>query len=282
MSTTDEIKKQLTAKPAVTSLQSLIEKSAKELGRALPAHLNPERLVRIALTAIRLNPQLSQCTPESFMGSLFVLAQLGLEPIAGRAYLLPFKNNRKVGTEWKSVLEVQSVVGYKGYVDLFYRHEKSMALSWGVVKANDDFDFEKGTSSFLRHKYGAGDRGKTLGYWVMAEILGGGKTFEYMSHAEAMAHGKEHSKTYDKKAEKFYDNSPWAKEEDSMGLKTVFIQLSKVIPVSMELQKAIAADETSRDYRSGIDDALDLPVTTTWEEAAEQVNADDKKPEAAQ
>lgn len=60
-----------------------------------------------------------------------------------------------------------------------------------------------------------------------------------------------------------------------MCLKTVLIQLGKLLPLSVEIQRAIAADETSREYRRGIDDALDLTPTTTWE--AEEVETVSKE-----
>lgn len=271
MATQSDVTKTL-AKPAAApkTIQSLIQSAAKELGKALPAHLSADRLVRIALTSIRLNPGLAACTPESFLGSLFVLAQLGLEPVAGRAYLLPFKNNRKVNGEWKAFLEVQALIGYKGYVDLFYRHDKAVLLCWGVVREKDEFDYEKGTAAFLKHKEAKGDRGPVQGYWVMAELKGGGKAFEYMSLDECLAHGRQHSKTFDKKANdgagEFYKSSPWVLEQDSMCLKTVLIQLAKILPLSIELQRALTVDETSRDYRAGLDDALDSPVTTHWDD----------------
>ena len=177
-----------------------MKKSAKELGRALPAHMNPERLTRIALTCVRLNPTLAQCTPESFMGSLFTAAQLGLEPVGGRAYLLPFKNNKKQADgSWKSVLECQLVIGYKGLADLFYRHEKAVELAWGVIHEKDDYSYEKGTNAFLKHKPALTDRGAPIAYYVMATLKSGGKPFEVMSVQDCMEHGKKHSKTYDKK-----------------------------------------------------------------------------------
>lgn len=267
MSNIESLKKEMTT-PKVATLQSIIESSAKELGRALPSHLNPQRLVRIALTNIRLNPALASCTPESFLGALFTLAQLGLEPVAGRAYLLPFKNNRKIGNEWKSTLEVQAIIGYRGLVDLFYRHEKAVMLTWGVVHEGDDFDYRKGTGQYLHHKPAKTKRGDVVGYWVAAKLQNGGEPFEYMSREDCMAHGAKHSKTYDKKAEKFYESSPWFKEEEAMCLKTVLIQLAKLLPLSMELQQAIANDETSRDFRRGFTDVLDIPATTNWEEPA--------------
>jgi recombination protein RecT len=265
MSTTETLKKDL-AKPKATPLQDLIQQSAKELGRALPSHLSADRLVRIALTNIRLNPGLAQCTPESFLGALFTLAQIGVEPVAGRAYLLPFINNRKVGNEWRKTLEVQAIIGYKGLVDLFYRHEKSVMLTWGVVKEGDDFDYRKGTGQFLHHKPGQ-KRGKVLGYWVAAKLQNGGEPFEYMSAEDCMAHGQAHSKTWDKNEGRFYPSSPWANEPEAMCLKTVLIQLAKLLPLSMEMQTAIANDETSREYRNGLGSVLDIPATTNWDDS---------------
>jgi recombination protein RecT len=264
MATPEETGKALQAKQEPQTLQTLIEKSARELGRALPDHMRPERLVRIALTCIRLNPELGRCTPESFLGSLFTAAQIGIEPVAGRAYLLPFNNNRKVGNVWQNVKEVQFVLGYKGLAELFYRHEKAVQLAWGTVHENDDFSYAYGTDAFIKHRPAEKNHGAVKGYYVIAKLQGGGQPFMYMSHADCIEHGKKHSKTYDTTKKQFNSKSPWATSEDSMCLKTVMIQLMKLLPLSVELQRAVATDESSREYRSGIDDALDLPDTTDW------------------
>jgi len=269
MTQNDKLSKALetqTAKPK--GLQDLIRESTKELGKALPAHLSPERLVRIALTSIRLNPELTKCTPESFLGSLFVLAQLGLEPVAGRAYLLPFNNKRKdAAGNWSSVKEVQALVGYKGLVDLFYRHESALSLDMQTVHANDEFKFQYGTSSELIHRPAMKDRGAVIGFYAVAKMKGGASAFKFMSLEDCLEHGKKHSKTYDKVKKAFYPSSPWASNMEGMCLKTVLIQLAKLLPLSIEMQQAIQVDETSRDFRKGIDSALDMPVTTDWQEA---------------
>lgn len=271
MATTETMKKALEQTPPPRDLRSLIENSAKELGRALPEHMRPERLVRIALTCIRTTPKLANCTPESFLGSLFMAAQLGLEPIAGRAYLIPFLNSRQRpdGSGWHKVLEAQFVMGYRGLAELFYRHEKAVMLNWGVVKEKDDFDYELGTEAFLKHVPARADRGQIYGFYVIAD-LGKAKPFHYMSYQDCLEHGKKHSKTYDKRAGTFMADSPWATNVEAMCLKTVLIQLCKVLPLSFELARAVEQDETSRDYKAGIGDALEMPTTTDWQEPAQE------------
>jgi recombination protein RecT len=270
MATTETVKKEV-AKVGTRDLRSLIEQSAKELARALPEHMRPERLVRIALTCIRTNPALGECTPESFLGALFVAAQIGVEPVAGQAYILPFNNKRAINGEWKTVKEAQFVLGYKGLASLFYRHEKAVQISWGVVHEHDEFEYEYGTEARLSHKPRSRDRGAVEGYYVVASLAGGGKPFMYMSREECLAHGKKHSKTFDKKSMTFYASSPWATNEDAMCLKTCLIQLGKLLPLSVEIQTAISADETSRDFKTGIGDAMDMTPTTTWDADGETV-----------
>lgn len=258
-----------------TTIQDMVTGAAVELGKALPNSMSPERLTRIALTCLRTNPELTQCTPESLMGALFTSAQLGIEPVAGQAYLLPFWNSYKVGTEWKKKREVQFILGYKGVISLFYRHAKSVALLWGVVHKNDEFDYELGTDAYLKHKPAMGERGAVVGYWIMAELASGGKPFEYMSHEDCMEHGKQHSKTYDKKKGIFYKSSPWATSPESMCLKTVLLKLSKTLPLSIEIQQAIQTDETSRNYRDGVKNMIEIPDQTNWNEE-ETENQNDK------
>ena len=135
MAKTEDVTKAMAEAPKAVSVQDLINKSVKELGRALPEHMNPERLARIALTCIRLTPKLGQCTPESFMGALFTAAQIGIEPVAGRAYILPFKNNRKKpdGT-WHSIMEAQFLLGYKGLAE-FDRAMNGLDSRFGLLAA---------------------------------------------------------------------------------------------------------------------------------------------------
>jgi recombination protein RecT len=266
MANTENVSKALSTTPQVKSIDKLIEESVPELEKALPQGMDAQRMGRIALTSIRLNPELAKLPPESyksFLGSLFTLAQIGLEPIAGQAYLLPFNNKGKT--------EVQAVIGYKGLKELFYRHQAAISLDMQTVRANDEFDYAYGTEARLLHRPAMKDRGEVIGYYAVAQLKGGGSLFRYMSKEETLAHGKRHSKSFGS------PYSPWTKEPDAMGMKTVIIQLAKMLPMSVELQRAIAADETSRDFRPGVP-PLDIPAKEIWDE----VGAPDIDPETGE
>jgi len=266
----------ISSTPEQKTLVDIIKASTKELGKALPKHLSPERLTRIATTCIRQNPRLAQCTPASFMGSLFVCAQMGLEPVAGLAHLVPFSNSKTVNGKWIKVLECQLIIGYKGIAELFYRHEKSGMIDWGVVHEKDDFSYELGTNAYLKHKPATGERGNVIGYYCIYTLLNGLKKFNYMTRTECMDHGMRHSKTFDGK--EFNAKSPWATNPDSMCLKTVMLQGSKTVPMSTELRRALETDETSREFRDGVTDALDLPVNSYQEaETDKEITADTSK-----
>ena len=164
-------------------IEVLIKASLKELGKALPAHLNAERLVRIALTTLRQNPKLAECNPMSILGALFQSAQLGLEPnVEGQAYINPYMNSKKIVDEngkvkWIKVPEAQFQIGYKGYIELFYRHNAAEYLDTHAVHENDKFEYEYGTNSYLHHSPVFKNRGEVIAYYAVAKIKEGGCVF---------------------------------------------------------------------------------------------------------
>lgn len=245
-------------------IEELIQKSLNELGKALPSHLSAERLVRIALTTIRLNPSLTECTKESFLGALFQAAQLGLEPnVEGQAYIIAYNNSKKVNGEWVKIKEAQFQIGYKGYIELFYRHGNAVSIDMHCVHENDLFEYSYGTDSYLKHVPVFKNRGEVIAYYAIAKMKNGGSLFKVMSKDECIEHGKTHSKCYDSKTGGFDKNSPWYKDPDAMCKKTVLIQLVKLLPKSIELQKALAMDNTTKVTLKP--DMFEVKDETNWE-----------------
>lgn len=267
MATIKKVKNQIqTSKTNLQKIEDLLKLSAENMGQALPSHMNKERLNRIILSLLKMTPKLQECTPVSITAAVFQMAQLGLEPIDGQAYIIPYENSKKGLTtgQWYRVKEAQFQIGYKGYVSLFYRHQSSLALFWGIVCENDKFDFDKGRN-ILSHKINLkGERGEPYAYWVKARLQNGAEIFEVMSKLEIIDHAEKHSKAYNKKENKFYDNTPWLTDFNSMALKTVLIQLMKLLPKSVEIQRAIQMDETTK---SRVDeDMASVPDETNWDE----------------
>ena len=62
----------------------------KKFEMAVPKWMSVDRLLRVIFASVMRNPKLLQCTTESLLSSVMQCAQLGLEPILGRAHLIPY------------------------------------------------------------------------------------------------------------------------------------------------------------------------------------------------
>lgn len=273
MATVAAIKKQVNSnQEKKTDIAVFVRNQINELGNALPSFISPERFVRVAVTSIRLNPKLGQCTQASLLGALFQAAQLGLEPnIEGQAYLIPYWNSKT------KKYECQFQIGYKGYIELFYRHGAALTVDMHTVYENDYFKYSYGTSPNLEHCPVLKDRGEPIAYYAVVTLKNGGSIFKVMNREECIEHGKTHSKCYvtqkwsdidnkyiEVKEPYFEPNSPWAKDPNAMCKKTVLIQLAKLMPKSVELQKALAVDSTTK--LTIKPDMFTVPDETDWDE----------------
>lgn len=206
------------------SIAQFIRTMQPEIERALPKHMDADRMARLLLTAVRQTPKLAQCDPQSFAGAVLTASALGLEPnLSGEAYLIPYGR------------ECQLVLGYQGLVKLFWQHPLAAHIDAQAVYANDDFDYAYGLDPFLRHKPALGERGDVVAYYGVAALKTGAKTFVVLSpeQVRALRGGKEGP------SGKIADPMRW------MERKTVLRQLFKTLPRSTDLNHALASDETN-------------------------------------
>lgn len=237
------------------TLTALIERQKPEIARALPKHMDPDRLARIATTVLRQTPQLGQCTPESFLGALMTCAQLGLEPgPLGHAYLVPFKNNKN------GVFEVTFIPGYRGLVELARRSGQVQSVQAHVVREGDRFDYEFGLNPKLEHKP-AGSDGEVTHAYAVVRYKDGGADFDVMTVAEVDAI---------RKRSRAATNGPWVTDYAEMAKKTVLRRLLKTAPMSVEYHQAVAQEERVR-TRIDLDD---LDVTPPISEEPEAVDGE--------
>lgn len=215
-----------------TSLKGLIRSMEPEIKKALPSVITPERFTRMVFTALSSNPNLQDCTPQSFLGSMMQAAQLGLEPNTpiGQAYLVPYKNHGK--------LECQFQLGYKGLIDLAYRSGEIKDIQAHEVYENDKFEYEFGLEPKLKHIPATSNRGEVIMYYAVFHMVNGGYGFEVMSKDDIIKHAQKASQAYGSSF------SPWDNYFDEMSKKTVIKKCLKYAPIKTDFVRAISADET--------------------------------------
>lgn len=246
--------KMVASQAGIGKVKGFFESQRSTLVAVLPKHVSADRMLKIALGALRTTPKLMNCSVESLMGAVVHCSQLGLEPNTplGHAYLIPFENRRKNTTE------VQIVLGYKGLIDLARRSGQIVSIAAHEVCANDKFDYSYGLEETLVHKPAMNARGPVVAFYAVAKLTGGGHAFEVMSAEQIneirdSSQGWQQAKRYGKT-----DGTPWGAHYAEMGRKTVLRRLVKYLPVSIELAQAATLDEVSSSGRSqALDNVLD-------------------------
>lgn len=217
--------------PKPPTVFDLIERQKNEIARALPKHLDAEQYVRAALTEVKRTKGLAECDATSLLGGLMLASRLGLElgPL-GHAYLLPFRNKTTGRTEATFVL------GYRGILDLAWRSGRLKSIEAHEVCRNDEFDFAYGLEPKLVHKPAIeGERGAAYAYYGVAHFKDGGYYFLVMSRAEVEEH---------RKRSRSKDNGPWITDFNAMARKTIIRAMAPYLPLSTEIAREIAHDET--------------------------------------
>ena len=182
---TNEI--QTTDKPR--TLEGILQspRAGEQFAKALPEHLTPDRFVRVALTCVRKNPKLKECTQESVFNALLNLSAMGLEPDGRRAHLIPYGR------------ECTLIVDYKGLVELVRRSGDVAEIHTDVVCAGDIFEHNKGRIE--RHTFDLQEkRGEPYAAYAEVTFKGGGEQAVIMSFDEIEAI---------RKASRGANQSPW-------------------------------------------------------------------------
>lgn len=207
---------------------ALLAKMKPAIQAALPRHLTPDRMLRMATTCIKRTPKLVNCDPMSVIGCIVELSQLGLEPSTplGHAWILPY------GTR------AQVIIGYKGFISLADR--SGIRIRAEVVRADDVFDYQYGTDERLMHKPYDGDGDAPLKYaYAIARFPDGTQMFRVVTGRD-IARAKASSS-----AARGSKDSPWTTDPDQMWRKTAVRRLAPFLPLSAEFVRAVALDESA-------------------------------------
>lgn len=234
----------VTKKDKKPTMMDFIKASEKQITKALPSAITPERFTRICMTAVTQNPDLGLCTPQSFAGAMLTAAQLGLEPNTplGQAYLIPY-NNGRTGTK-----ECQFEVGYRGLIELAHRSGDLQSIEAHIVYENDEFEYELGLEPVLKHKPAMENRGNIEWVYAVYKLKSGGFGFEVMSVEDI----NKHRDKYSQAARRGF--SPWNDNWEEMAKKTVIKRVLKYAPMKSEFVTAMVQDGSTLNFEDRGDD----------------------------
>lgn len=214
------------------AVRTLLNEQRGEIARALPKHFNVDRMLRIALTEVRKNPELLDCQKESFLGAIIQSSQLGLEPgnALGQCYLIPFKNSKR------GIKEVQLMIGYQGFIDLISRTDNAPVGVPCAVYEGDEFEYALGLAPTIAHRPAKArdPKAKLTHAYVVYTFHDGRKVFDVMNRQEIDAVRARSKST---------GFSPWQSDFEAMAKKSVIRRIFKYLPKSVELQRAVNLDE---------------------------------------
>lgn len=256
------------AKPASKSLElrDWLQSDAikQQFQQVLPRWMNADRFLRVAGSAIVKNPRLQDCTPQSILVALMQAAQLGLEPVLGRAHLIPYKNNKT------GAFEVQFQVGYQGFIDLAERTDKFSGITAHCVYKNDLFEIELGTVETLRHKPADGDRGALKGAYTVWTRKDGRKAFSYLSIEEINRKFRSRSIAWQHNPK----DSPWGTDPDEMAKKSMIKHHAKMEPAAIEVMAAVEWDNATEagEPISLLSDSMPPEITAPTERTADDID----------
>jgi len=230
------------------TLANLVDKMKGEIARALPKHIDPDRMARVATTALRTVKNLDACDAASFLGCLLQCSQLGLEPntLLQEVSLIPRLNKNT------NRYECTLIIGYQGHMTLARRSGQVNAIFAFEVREGDEFTYELGLAPSLTHKpSGDADReDKPITYvYAVAKLLSGETQFVALSRAQVL-----------KRKARGAGGPAWKTDEAEMFKKTAIRALTKYLPRSTQQAQAEAIEQAVDDGR--VPPSFDLPEET--------------------
>lgn len=244
-----------------------------KLREALPKEITPQRMARLAMTALQKTPKLLNCTKPSVFGAIMTAAQLGLEPdgLLGQGYLVPY------GSECKFI------PGYKGYIDLAHRSGQVVEYYAHAVREGDTFEWCLGLDRTLIHRpasdWNPDPTGDDISHtYSVVKYRGGGHDFTVMTREE-IEQIREGSQGYQYQKRKGGTDTPWIKHFPPMAEKSAIRRLANRIPLSVvriaaEVERIVEAGGRYSIERDGKDLYIDAEIIPHEEEEEEEERRD--------
>jgi len=198
------------------SLPALISKMEPEFKKTLGNMVPSERFTRIAVTAVKSNPDIAQLERTSLMASIMKAAQDGLVIDGKEAAIVPFKG------------KATYIPMVAGMVKKIRQHTDFANISHGIIYQSEYdaglFEYVKGDNEYLTHKPMLfGDRGNPIGAYAIVTTKDGQKFRAVLTKDEIEKRMK---------AGRASNNGPWQTWTEEMWIKTAIRAVYKIAPNS--------------------------------------------------
>jgi len=224
----------------------------KQLEMAVPSWLSPDRLLRVVFTSVLQTPKILRCTRESILKCVIQAAQVGLEPVMGKAALIPYGN------------ECTFQPMFRGLIDLARRSGEITTITAHTVYSNDKFTVAYGTEeAIIHHPELIGDRGEPLGAYTVWMFKDGEKSSLFMPKKDIEAiRNKATAYVYGIKNPKKAgaQDSPWFTHPMEMWKKTVIKRHAKLQPCSIEFMRAVELDNAIETGKEALLDVSEIEI----------------------
>lgn len=249
---TSALKTAVTGKPAdkeqnpVAAFSGFLDRFKPQMKMALPKHLTPDRMARLAVTAFSTNEGLQRCEPKTIVGSIMTAATLGLEiGVDGQGFLVPYGRT------------CQFVPGWKGLVDLVNRSGNGTVYT-GVIYKDQEYTYTDGSRRELaiHNETDLDDPNDITHAYAIGWVKGASMPIIELWRVSKI---KKHRDRYNKQSTKHYS----FRDFEMYARKIPLLQVIKYMPKSIELHNAIALNDAAEMGRNAILDGDFVTVGET-------------------
>jgi recombination protein RecT len=218
----------------VAIFKKTIDEMEGQFRAALPRQISSEKFVRVALTAVQINPKILKCSLRSVFNALLRCANDGLLPDGREAAI-----TEGFGTGEAVYMPMRAGIMKKA------RNSGEIA-KWEVhvVHANDEFKYKLGDSAELTHEPALDDPGPMVRAYSICHLTSGEVSREVMSKAEIEGIRDRYSAGWKAFQANKIRSTPWADAPGEMWKKTVLKRHAKSLPVSSEVSGLLDYDNT--------------------------------------
>lgn len=240
------------------TVTEFFEQQIPNIAAVLPkGTMDAKRMAKLAIQIWTGDDKLASCTKTSFLAALITCAQFGLEPNTplGQCYIIPYGS------------QATFQMGYQGILNLAYRTGEYRSIYVREAFKDDEFSVTYGINEDLIHvpsEDGPADGELPTHVYAVYHLKNGGYNFECWSWNKIIKHAKKFSKSYNKK------DGAWQTNPVAMAKKTVLTALLKYAPKTLELARAMEADNTAQEDIGTKREYIDVPFTVKDDSAGDE------------